>query len=108
MKHLNISLGAGDVEAISCALSVLPDYESYDDFPLSIASLVPGILFKLNDHKSLSGREFRLVAISIDLAYKALRGEISVEQEALSELRPHFFTINKLYPQFSVLLDSDS
>ena len=37
----------------------------------------------------------------------ALRGEISVKEEAVSELRPYLFTINKLQPSLSAILGSE-
>lgn len=108
MKHFNFSVGDGDIEAISCALSAMPAYECFNDLSSEYAGLVSSTILKLNGHKHLNQREIYLIALAVDCAYKTFRGEITVDQEAVTELRPYFFTINKLYPQFSVFLDSDS
>lgn len=59
---------------------------------------------KLNKHEQLNQQELYLIAVSVDSAYKALRGEISVEEEAVSDLRPYLFTINKLQSSLSAIL----
>lgn len=100
MKTINLSFGNDDISAISHALSVLPSYDFFDSFPPDLVSMPAGVIMKLNK------QELYLIAISIDSAYKALCGEISIEEEAVSELRPYFFTINKLQPSLSLLLDS--
>ena len=65
------------------------------------------IIMKLNKHEQLNQQELYLIAVSVDSAYNALRGEISVEEEAVSELRPYLFTINKLQPSLSAILGSE-
>jgi len=107
MKNINLSFSNEDVKAISCALSALPSYDFFDSFPPNLVSMPVNVIMKLNKHENLNQREFYLVAIAVDSAYKALRGEISIEDEALSELRQYLFTINKLQPPLSVLLDSE-
>lgn len=107
MKSVNFSFGNDDISAISHALSALPAYEAFDSFPPNLVSMPASIIMKLNRHEHLNNQELYLVAVSVDFAYKALRGEISVEEEAISELRPYLFTINKLQPSLSAILDSE-
>lgn len=107
MKTVNFSFGNNDISAISHALSVLPAYDFFDSFPPDLVSMPASIIMKLNKHEQFSNQELYLIALSVDSAYKALRGEISVEEEAISELRPYLFTINKLQPSLSAILDSE-
>ncbi len=107
LKTVNFSFGNDDISAISHALSALPAYDFFDSFPQNLASMPASVIMKLNKHEHLSQQELYLIAISVDSAYKALRGEISVEDEAVSELRPYFFTINKLQSSLCVLLGSE-
>ena len=107
MKSVNFSFRNDDISAISRALSVLPLYDFFDSFPPNLVFMPTSIIMKLNKHEQLNQQELYLIAISVDSAYKALRGEISVEEEAVSELRPYLFTINKLQPSLSVILDSE-
>ena len=107
MKSVNFSFGNDDISAISHAISVLPSYDFFDSFPSNLVSMPASIIMKLNRHEQLNQQELYLIAISVDSAYNALRGEISVEEEAVSELRPYLFTINKLQPSLSVILDPE-
>ena len=107
MKSVNFSFGNDDISAISHALSVLPSYGFFDSFPPNLVSMPASIIMKLNKHEQLNQQELYLIAISVDFAYKALRGEIPVGEESVSELRPYLFTINKLQPSLSVILDPE-
>ena len=106
MKTVKYSLSQGDVEAISAALSILPAY----DFAIGqnaevLFSLCASAGSKLISHKPLTNQEMGIVALAIDSAYKALRDEISIDEESKSEIREYLFTYNKLLPVFSPLLD---
>ena len=106
MKNINISFSDSDIKAVSCALSVLPSYSFFDSFPPQLISLPQNIILKLHQKQKLDDQAFYLIAVSVDAAYKAMRDEITVEADAVAELRPHFFSINKLFPLLSPLLDS--
>lgn len=107
MKKINLSLNNDDRKAISCALSVLPSYDFFDSFPPQLISLPANIILKLNKHERLNNQETYLIAIAVDSAQKALCDEISVEDDAVSELRQYSFTIKKLASSLSPLLDSE-
>ncbi len=107
MKNINFSFGNDDVTAISCALSVLPSYDFFDSCPSSVIYMPTAVITKLHKHVPLTQRELYIVAVAVDSAYKALRGELSIEEEALSELQPYLFIINKLQPSLSLILDSE-
>lgn len=107
MKNIKFSLDDNDIKAISCALSVLPSYDFFDSFPPQLISMPTNIILKLHQKQHLDNQSLYLIAIAVDSAYKALRDEITVEQDAVSELRPFLFSINKLFPVFSPLLDDE-
>ncbi len=107
MKHINFSFDNADVKAISQALSCLPAYDAYDSFPPNLVAMPASVIMKLNCRERLSHQELYLIAIAVDSAHKALRGELIIEDEALRTLRQYFFTINKLQPSLSVLLDPE-
>lgn len=102
MKKLNYSFSSDDIKAITCALEVMPSYGFYETeaeanaiYSLSVSSGQ-----KLISRQPLSNRETYCVAFAIDNAFKALRDEITVDEDAVVSLRPYFFTINKLHPVF--------
>ena len=107
MKKINFSIFDNDVLAISTALLALPACDCYEtDEDLDIAlQLAESAGTKLFNHQSPSNQEALCIAIAIDNAYLALRGELGMEEEALASLKPYLFTINKLHPIFSPLLD---
>lgn len=107
MKNTNFKISDDDLEAISCTLSVLPSYDFLDGVSYELASLSTRIIYKLHSHIFPSQNELHLIAVAIDSAQKALRGELVLDEEALNSLRPHSFTINKLSSSFSALLDSE-
>ena len=107
MKNISLSFNSEDVKAISCTLSVLPSYDAFDSFPPDLIYMPANVIRKLTEQEQLDQRELYLIAVSVDFAYKALRGELTIEDEALSKLRMYFFTINKLHPSFSSLLGSE-
>lgn len=107
MKKINLSLNDDDIKAISCALEVMVSYPIYESesernaaYMLSVSSGK-----KIIYREQLSNRESLFVALAIDNAFKALRNEISATDDIVSSLRPYFFTINKLHPVFSPLLE---
>lgn len=106
MKNTNYSLTPDDISAIVCAVSVLPSYDfskTMDEFS-PVINIASSTMQKLTSQKQLTEQDIYLIAISIDSAYKALRYEINIEPEALSSLKNHLFTINKLFPIFSPVL----
>lgn len=107
MKKFNFNLSDDDIRAIVAALEIMPSYEFYEtDTELNAAcALSASSGEKLLLHKQLDNREGAYVALAIDNAFKALRGEISVDDDSVASLRPYFFTINKLHPVFAPLLD---
>lgn len=107
MNKINFNLNDDDMKAISCALEVMVSYPFYESeserntvYMLSVSSGK-----KLIHHEQLSNRECFFVSLAIDNAFKALRNEISATEDIVSSLRPYFFTINKLHPVFSPLLE---
>ena len=107
MKKINFNLNDDDIKAISCALEVMISYPFYESeserdavYMLSVSSGK-----KLIFHEQLNNRESSFVALAIDNAFKALRNEISATDDIVAALRPYFFTINKLRPVFSPLLE---
>ena len=107
MKKFNFKLSGEDINAIVCALEVMPSYGCYDveDEANSIYALSASSGKKLIMREQLSTRETFYVALAIDNAFKAIRGEITLADDALDSLRPYLFTINKLHQVFSPLLD---
>lgn len=107
MNRNNIHLSKSDVDALCYALEIM---SSYDDFETdSEAELVDSFSVssagKLINHQPLSNREIYHVATAVDYAFMALRGEVTLDDEKLSGLRPYMFTINKLHPVFAPFLD---
>lgn len=110
MKNINFNLSESDVKALCYALEIMPSYGFIEDdaeADLSFA-LAASSGQKLLLHQQLSNREACFVALAVDCAFKALRGEMSISEEELSGLRPYMFTINKLQPIFSPLLNETS
>lgn len=107
MKNFNFNLSDEDVRAITCALEVMPSYGCYDteEEANAVYMLSASSGKKLIMHQQLSNRETFYVALAVDNAFKALRGEITVADDAVASLRPYLFTINKLHPVFAPLLD---
>lgn len=107
MKNIHYELSSNDIDAICYALEIMPSYNFNENDSLLdlIVTLSASSGQKLLSGKQLTQREAYFVSLSIDCAYKALRGEMHLDVEELSGLRPYFFTINKLYPVFSPLLN---
>lgn len=110
MKKIHFNLSSDDVKALCCTLEVMPAYDFLEndieaDLSLTLASSSGR---KLILHEQLTNRETCFVALAVDCAFKALRGELSLDEEGLSVLRPYMFTINKLHPVFSPLLNEGS
>lgn len=106
MKHITYSFSDSDIEAITTSLTLLPSYGFISNDISDMAfSLSASVGIKLISHESLSNHEASLIALSIDCAYKALRDEITIDEESVKKLQPYLFTINKLEPIFSSLLD---
>ena len=106
MKNIKVSFDSDDIKAVSCALSVLPSYDFFDFLSPDLIMLTQNIILKLQKQQ-LDQKALRLIAIAIDSAYKALRGEITVEPDIISELRPYLFTINKLSAVFAPVFDDE-
>ena len=106
MKNIYYQFSKSDIEAITYAMEIMPAYnfiqtEELADtaYSLSVSSGPKLIL-----HQQLTQREIGFVALVIDCAFKALRDEMDLGEEALAGLQPYMFTINKLHPVFSPLL----
>ncbi len=94
-------LTKNDVDAILCCVEITLSCELGGDFgDIFGVSAVKKLIVK----QHLSNPEAIFVALSVDNAYKILRGEIAVDDESVASLRPYFFTINKLQSVFSDLL----
>ncbi len=104
MKIKNYQMSKSDVRAISSALSVLPSYEFFATMPTQMTCLPLVVIEKLEKKCQLKEQDIYIIAIAVDSAYKALRNEISFDESILSELQPHMFTINKLFPVFAEIL----
>ena len=110
MNNVRYNLSDSDVKALCYALEIMPSYgffESKAEADLSV-SLAASAGQKLIFHKPLSNRETYFVALAVDCAFKALRDEMSLGEKELAGLRPYMFTINKLQPIFSPLLNEGS
>lgn len=108
MKN-SYELSKGDIDAITAALAILPayDFAKYQN-PDALFAVCTSAGSKLINHKQLTEQELGVVAISIDSAYKALRNEITLNDEnAKSQIRKFIFTYNKLLPLFSPFLDNE-
>ena len=107
MKKITYSLSDSDVNALLCTLEVMPSYVFYETASEKNAAYMLSVSSgqKLIMRQQLSNRELAFVALAIDNAFKALRGEITVTDDVVASLRSYFFTINKLHPIFSPLLD---
>lgn len=107
MKNIKVSFDSDDIKAVSCALSVLPAYDFFDFLPPKLIAITQTTIFKLHQRKNLDQQALHLIAIAVDSANKALRGEITVDPDAISELRPYLFTINKLASVFAPVFDEE-
>ena len=102
MNNPHFSLSESDVKTVLLSLELLPDYgfiapDTADaSFMLSASAGQ-----KLIMNERLNNREAGIVSLAVDSAYKALRGEITVNPSTVEKLRPYFFSINKLRPVFS-------
>lgn len=107
MKNLKFNLSDNDIEAITCALKVMPSYgfELTEAEANSVYVRCDWIAKKLMIHEPLTSSDTAFIAFAVDNAFKALRGEIIIDDESVISLRPYFFTINKLQPVFSPYLD---
>lgn len=94
-----------DVDAISAALAVLP---AYDFFATDIAEVALAVTAsagqKLIMQRNLTKQEGAIIALAVDSATKALRGELRLDSEYLARLQPYLFVYNKLQPVFSPFL----
>lgn len=103
------SFSGEDVTAIVAALPLVPAFGANTEIQQSInESLCLSAMNKLADGKTdLIPNEVRVIALSIELAADFLAGRIKldVDQETVSEIRPHIFTYNRLYESFGPLLD---
>ena len=101
--NLTYSFSAADVEAITEALVVLPEYEFAEGREIPFCISAGSALI---NHTPLPAGDAYVIALAIDSAYKALRNEITLSDEYKEALRDYVFTNNKLEPIFSPLLDS--
>jgi hypothetical protein len=103
------SFSGEDVLAIVAALPLVPAAGADTEIQQSInESLCLSAMNKLSNRMTnLIPNEIRVVALSIELAVDFLAGRITldVDQETISEIRPHIFTYNRLYESFGPLLD---
>lgn len=105
MKN-SYALSESDIEAIKVALTVLPSYGFVTpDVADATFAAVASAATKLIMHEPLLYRESFIIALSVDSAYKALRSELDLDEEKLAELRPYFFTYNKLLPILAPFLE---
>lgn len=102
MSNPRFLLSESDVKTILLCLELLPCYNFMaSDIADASFMLSASAGQKLIMNEQLSSREAGIVALAVDSAYKALRGEIAVSASTVEKLRPYFFSINKLRPVFS-------
>ena len=92
MYRLNYSFNNSDIKAITAALSVLTAYDFVTDGEIDmLSSLSASVGSKLffKQFEQISNRELYVIALAIDSAYKALRNEISIDEESNAELRDY-------------------
>ncbi len=104
---MNINLTSKDVLAIECALSVLPEYDVFNETVESdkVVEIATGAFSNLSAHRPLTNQQTYLVSLAIDYAVQALNGELSISPDGLADLRPHSSTLVKLHPAFLPFLD---
>lgn len=107
--EFNYSFSSEDILAIVAALPLVWAVEADTEIQQTInINLCLSAADKLTNRiTDLIPNEIRVVALSIELAVDFLAGRISldVDQETISEIRPHIFTYNHLYESFGPLLD---
>ena len=107
MKKIQINLTDSEINAIIQCLQVLPSYnllKSQTDLEFMYILTVSSVE-KLKFHQQLNDKETFLVALAVDNAFKALRNELTANQEIITSLTPYLFTINKLHPLFVPVLN---
>lgn len=98
-----------DVSAIIAALPLVPAFGADTEIQQRInENLCLSAMNKLvNRSTDFIPNEFRVIALSIELAREFLSGQIAldVDSEDVAEIKPHFFTYNRLHEAFGPFLD---
>ena len=110
MTHISYAFNNSDIEAITYALSIVPDLNLAENETQAEINhqLCYSAAQKLANHDiNVTPDEFRIILVALQAAKFIIHGDIEVDPVVRRECNSYFFTINKLLSVFEKqLLDS--
>lgn len=108
MKKISYTFSKGDVDALTCTLSLLPLVE-FDEIPeyqqkINDTCCLSAIQ-KLKTHQNFEPNELKVIALSLIVADLILKNQLEVDISLKNQYAPYLFSINHLLPVFRSVFD---
>ena len=108
-KHFQHDFSPSDIETFLCTLTAYMEIDFDEDIvgkaqnAINVACCKGAMEKLLNLDTKFRPNELRMMAVSLNVADMAMKGQLDVSEEIKSRYYQHVFSINRLLPKFDAL-----